>query len=645
MSERRIEQLVAQARARVSAVLGNAPARILVVDVAAQRLHVVEEGRLTFEAVVSTAAAGIGGAAGSLRTPPGVHTVAARIGAGEPLGAVFENRVPTGAVWRGEATDADLILTRILTLDGREEGLNRGPGCDSLARYIYIHGTNHEDELGRAASHGCIRVGNDDAIALHARVAVGDPVVILDFPANEAPALPDPACSHFHYAGVAGSGMSALAQFQAMLGGTATGSDRTLDRGGAGAIRAALERAGVSIVPQDGSGVAGGCDALIVSTAVEDTVPDVQAARAAGVPIIHRSELLAALVASRRTIAVTGTSGKSTVVAMIFELLRAVGHDLSLVTGGDLLVLADAGYLGNAWVGRSALLVVEADESDGSLVRYAPAIGVVLNLDRDHKEESEVRAMFETFRARTREAFVVGEGENLAHMRSGALVFGYGDGAAVRATAIELSAEESEFTVEGTRFRVPVPGRHNVENALAALAACRAAGVEIGALAAPLARFRGVGRRFQVLGSARGVTVVDDFAHNPAKIRAALAAAHLRRPRRVLAVYQPHGFGPTRFLRHDLVAAFAEALRPDDRLWFLDIFYAGGTVTPDISATDLGADLEARDVPAAVAPDRGALVASLVAAAGPGDLVLVMGARDPSLTELCQDILLALAAA
>jgi UDP-N-acetylmuramate--alanine ligase len=315
------------------------------------------------------------------------------------------------------------------------------------------------------------------------------------------------------------------------------------------------------------------------------------------------------------------------------------------VTGGDLLVLGDEGYLGNAWVGGSDLLVVEADESDGSLVRYEPATGVVLNLQKDHKEEREVRAMFETFRARCRESFVVGEGENLVSMRAGALVFGCGEAATLRGEKIELDAEGSAFTVEGVRYRLPAPGRHNVENALAALAACRAAGLEISDLAGPLARFRGVGRRFQVLGVAGEVTVVDDFAHNPAKIRAALATARLRKPGCILAVYQPHGFGPTRFLKQDLIQAFAESLEPRDHLWLLDIFYAGGTATRDLSSADLAAGIAARGIAAMVAPDRQVLVESIAEAAAPGDLVLVMGARDPSLTELCQDILLALAAA
>ena len=199
--------------------------------------------------------------------------------------------------------------------------------------------------------------------------------------------VPDPAGpGRFHYAGVGGSGMSALAQFQVRLGGRASGSDRSFDAGGRDEAMAQLEACGVTLFPQDGSGVRGSdCVALVVSTAVEDTVPDVAVAKERGLPIGHRSELLAHFVSAQRTIAVSGTSGKSSVVAMIFEALRGAGRDPSVITGGDLEALRAEGLWGNAWKGSTDLLVVEADESDGSLVRYDPAVGVILNLQRDHK--------------------------------------------------------------------------------------------------------------------------------------------------------------------------------------------------------------------------------------------------------------------
>ncbi|MDR3670654.1 MAG: L,D-transpeptidase family protein [Holophaga sp.] len=610
------------------------PARVLVVDVTGQRLGLLEDGRLSAEFPVSTASAGIGGADGSLRTPPGWHRIQARIGAGAEAGAVFVDRLATGEVWRGEAREDDLILTRILTLDGLEPGVNRGPGCDSLERTIYLHGTNHPDQLGAPLSHGCVRLASADVTDLFERVREGDLVLVAE--------RTDPlGLGRLHFAGVGGSGMSALAQYVVMRGGRASGSDRSFDRGQGGEARARLERLGVAITAQDGGGVAGDCAAVVYSTAVEEQVPDFSEARRLGVPLVHRSELLAHFVADRRTLAITGTSGKSTTVAMAFEILRGAGRDPSVITGGELVELQRKGLWGNAWAGASDLLVVEADESDGSVVRYRPAVGVILNLQRDHKEESVVAGMFEAFRAQAREGFVVGEADNLAPFAAGARVFGLGPRAQVRAEELVETGAGSSFRVAGTRFRLAVPGRHNVENALAAIAACQALGVPLEAMVRPLERFQGVARRFQVLGAARGVEVVDDFGHNPAKVTASIRTAHLR-ANRVLAVFQPHGFGPMRFLRADFVAAFAAELRPEDRLWMLEIFYAGGTAARDLSSADVVAEIAQRGVQARFAPSRPELVAELAAAARPGDLILVMGARDPSLTALGRDILAAL---
>jgi len=640
--EPRLNELARAALTRPHSPLRELPERLLIVDVERQRAHLLERGRALGEWPVSTSANGIGGEEGSYRTPPGWHRIRRRIGAGAAAGTVFVSREPTGERWQGETRDDDLILTRILTLEGLEDGVNRGPGCDSLERYIYLHGTNHEDELGRATSHGCVRLSNADIAELFELVREGDVVLV----ASPAPAaMPDPRSrARFHYAGIGGSGMSALAQFQAMLGGVASGSDRGFDRGERPAARAQLEKLGIAVLPQDGRGADGDCGALVVSTAVEDRVPDVAEAKRRALPIVHRSELLAHWVAAFRSIAVAGTSGKSTVVAMIFEILRAAGRDPSVITGGDLLLLQSQGLWGNAWAGRGDLLVVEADESDGSLVRYQPAVSLALNLTRDHKPESEVLAMFATLRARTREAFLCGEDAALGELREGATTFGFGERAAVRAHGVGLGARSSRFRVGDVGFELPVPGQHNVENALAALAACHAVGVEPAQAVAPLAAYRGVARRFQTVGIARGVEVVDDFAHNPAKIRAALATARLR-ANRVLAIYQPHGYGPTRFLREDFVETFATELGPADRLWLLEVFYAGGTAVRDFSSADLVREIVERGRDAEFAPARASLAARVAEVAQPGDLVLVMGARDPSLTQLAEDVVAALGGA
>ncbi|MFM8558818.1 MAG: L,D-transpeptidase family protein, partial [bacterium] len=216
--------LAERALTRAHAPQRTLPARLILVDPAAQRVHLVVDGRTVWSAPCSTAANGLGGSAGSNRTPLGWHRVCERIGAGAESGTVFVSREPTGEVWRGETRSDDLILTRILRLEGLEPGLNRGPGCDSFERYVYLHGTNQGSALGTAASHGCVRLGNADVVARFDRVEVGDLLVVADPTGND---MPDPlGPARFHSAGVGGSGMSALAQFQAMRGGRARGSDR-----------------------------------------------------------------------------------------------------------------------------------------------------------------------------------------------------------------------------------------------------------------------------------------------------------------------------------------------------------------------------------------------------------------------------------
>lgn len=448
-----------------------------------------------------------------------------------------------------------------------------------------------------------------------------------------------------HFTGVGGSGMSALAQFHARQGGRTTGSDRAFDSGERAVLRDQLVAVGVEIVPQDGSFLTAGDqpDAVVVSTAVENKVPDVRLALEHQIPLLHRSELLAQHVASHRTIAVSGTSGKSTVTAMVFAILQAAGRGPGLLTGGALADLVASGHPGNAWPPSPSpdgppWLVVEADESDGSLVRYHPWCGLILNLGLDHKAPSEIMAMFSTFGDHVGGPLIVADDPALASLHDGAQLYGLDAGPGTRAQHIELHATGATFTVDGTAFSLRVPGLYNVRNATAAVAATCAAGVSLAAAAAALKKFNGVARRFQSVGTARGVEVIDDFAHNPDKIAAALAAARTRATGRILAVFQPHGFGPTRFLREALVATFRAELRPGDVLWMPEIYFAGGTVVRDISAADIINAVAAGGRDARFIARRGDLPAAIAAVAQAGDLVLVMGARDPSLTTFCEAV-------
>ncbi|HNX95824.1 MAG TPA: L,D-transpeptidase family protein, partial [Holophaga sp.] len=223
----RYRALAVQGLARAASPFQQVPDRLFVVDVARQKLALIEQGALALGFSISTALAGIGCEEGSFRTPPGWHRIHARIGEGAALGAVFRNRVATGEIWDGAMRSEDLILTRVLTLDGAEEGVNRGPGRDSLERTIYIHGTNQEALIGDPVSHGCIRMTNADVVALFDQAREGDPLLVAEW------TVPDDALGlgRLHFAGVGGSGMSALAQFVRMRGGRASGSDRSFDQG------------------------------------------------------------------------------------------------------------------------------------------------------------------------------------------------------------------------------------------------------------------------------------------------------------------------------------------------------------------------------------------------------------------------------
>jgi UDP-N-acetylmuramate--alanine ligase len=424
-----------------------------------------------------------------------------------------------------------------------------------------------------------------------------------------------------HFVGAAGFGVSALAQFHVMGGGSATGSDRTFDAGGAAELRTKLEALGIRIFPQDGSALNGTHAYAVASTAIEKDNRDLERVRALGLKLIHRADALAQHVAAHKTIAVAGTSGKSTVVAMIFEILEGAGLSPSVITGGALTFLQRRGFVGNAFRGKSDLLVVESDESDGTLVRYRPWLGVYLNISKDHQELADLERLFAAFRRNSTEWL---------------------DAGALRAQGVEPGPAGSRFAVDGQAFSLPAPGLHNVENAVAAIAACRKAGVSLPDCAKALAGFQGVSRRFETVGSSRGVEVVDDFAHNPVKVAAALAAAHLRAPR-VLAVFQLHGFAPARFMKAEFLDAFAASLGADDVLWLPEIFYAGGTAAKDISAADYARELKARGKDARFFSDRAAISADAAREARPGDLVLVMGARDPSLPRFARDLLAALA--
>jgi len=445
-----------------------------------------------------------------------------------------------------------------------------------------------------------------------------------------------------HFIGIGGVGMSALAQLHAMGNDEVTGSDRLISKGYTDmALWDYLQKLGVKLFPQDGSGIDEKTELVILSSAIEDNNPELQKARALNIPTMHRSELLAKHVAAHRTIAVSGTSGKSTTTAMVYDILAFAGLQPSVITGAAILSLQkEQGVFGNVYKGHSDLLVIEADESDGSIVKYKPYLGLCLNLQKDHKEIEILQGYFKEFISHCNTAIVNAEEANLSSIAAGAKTFGlsYGD---VHPTEIKTDGFGSDFTIQGVPFRLQVPGLHNVANATAAVAAALQLGVDLETCAKALHKFQGIARRFASIGSYDKIEVVDDFAHNPHKLAATIAAAHLR-GKRVLAFYQPHAFTSIKLLTNEFVESFARSIGPNDHLWLTEVYYPGGTIPPGISCRTVYEGLKARGVNVSYDGCREHLLAEMAAAAQPGDILLVLGARDPTLTDFARKLLAAL---
>jgi UDP-N-acetylmuramate--alanine ligase len=439
--------------------------------------------------------------------------------------------------------------------------------------------------------------------------------------------------------------MSALAQYLAQRGIAVTGSDRQFGQSTAPASKAQLEAEGIRCVPQDGSGIDDHIDYIVISTAIEKGNPDLDKALELGIPVLHRSELLARLTSERRTIAISGTSGKSSVTGMTFHILQYAGLSPSLLSGAGLSSLEAQGKIGNAVAGNGEWLICEADESDGSLVRYKPEVGVILNIDKDHKELSELESLFRIFADNTSGKLIVNGDHPLAvqYSRDRSWEFGQEGWQGFQGIDFEPVGTSIRFRLRhfGKLVRVEVPchGRHNMENALAAIACAVAAGVPLKTCAEALATWGGIHRRHQILGNVQGITLVDDFAHNPAKIAASIRACQGFTSGKLFAWFQPHGFAPTKFLRKELVSEILAALRPDDEIIFSKIYYAGGTAVQDISSGDLIDDLKKLGVKAWYIPERDEAAQSMIKGAYSGDTILLMGARDPSLADFAKEVL------
>jgi UDP-N-acetylmuramate--alanine ligase len=443
------------------------------------------------------------------------------------------------------------------------------------------------------------------------------------------------------FIGVAGTGMSALAQYLSGIGKKVSGSDRYFIPDQQNDTREKLEKSGITCFVQNGEGINENTSLVIVSTAIEDTVPEVQKAKSLSIPILKRSELLALISRSKKTVAVGGTSGKSTTSAMLFDIMQEAGFEPSIISGAGLVSIIKEGKIGNAKVGAGEWLIIEADESDGSIVQYTPEIGLLLNIDKDHQEIDELISIFSTFKKNTKDLFIVNQCNELSASLSVDIKNDFSSKkeipAGFMATEFSQTGMEISFQISNQSFKLQTVGKHNMENALAAVAVANQLGISLEVCAKGLAKYEGIYRRHQLLGIKNGVYVIDDYAHNPVKCSASIEACQDIAPK-VVAWFQPHGYGPTRFLKNDFIHEFVKALRPQDEIWMSEIFYAGGTAVKDISSAELINEIKKQGKNAYFVEDRNDFLETARPHLTDNCVLLLMGARDPGLEEFSQSV-------
>jgi len=464
----------------------------------------------------------------------------------------------------------------------------------------------------------------------------------------------DPVKKTYFFCGVGGSGMSALAYLLLCEGHVVYGTDRSYDRGQSLEKFNRLEKAGIRLCPQDGSAVSAAIDILVVSAAVEDSIPDIKAAHSLNIPIVTRAKILSELFNTQKGIAVGGTSGKATVTGMIGFLLKEYGLDPTVVNGGVPVNRLDAKEegLGNAIVGETGLFVAETDESDGSIDLFVPSIAVLNNIAPDHKPMEELRTLFSAFLSRATQGAVINlDNEEVALLKDvSANVLTYG----IENEEADLQASKLSYDPSGVSFlvtnhrdnsqaqtRLQVPGNHNVSNALAAIATGLMLGIPLEDSVKILSNFKGMKRRMEVIGKEKDITVIDDFAHNPDKIAATLTSLKEFNGR-LWVIFQPHGFGPMKMMRNDLVQVFVRYLSDEDILLMPEIYYAGGSTVKDISSRDILRDIEAQGKQTHFFDKREDMIPYLRDHVREGDRIIVMGARDDTLTDFAKEILAAI---
>lgn len=460
----------------------------------------------------------------------------------------------------------------------------------------------------------------------------------------------NPAGSYF-FCGIGGSGMLPLALILAARGARVSGSDRSHDQGRSPDKFAWLEAQGIALYPQDGSGVTDPATTVVASGAVEDTVPDIAAARRVGAPVVTRPQMLSDLFnAAEQRVGIAGTSGKSTITGMVAWILDQAGLDPTVMNGAVMtnFVREDTPFAA-ARIGGPDLFVSEVDESDGSIQLYRPTVAVVSNISLDHKSMEELRALFGGFAGHAGMAVLNLDNDETRALADTLpagrrLTFSLGTPAAdLCATDVAATVTGMRFELDGAEVTLQVPGQHNVANALAALGVAEALGIDRAMAVRALGSFRGIRRRLEVVGQAGDVTVIDDFAHNPDKITATLQTLHAF-PGRLLILFQPHGFGPLKLMRREFIDTFARLMTAEDVLIMPEPVYYGGTTDRSVSSPQIVEGVIAAGRQAEAHATRADCGDRLIELARPGDRILVMGARDDTLTTFARELLTRLSA-
>jgi UDP-N-acetylmuramate--alanine ligase len=437
------------------------------------------------------------------------------------------------------------------------------------------------------------------------------------------------------FSGIAGSGVSAIACFMADRGHIVAGSDRAFESNTKHPLYEILKSKGIIVAPQDGSGIDSSFDFVVFSTAVEHERPEFIKAKSLGLPMKTRPEYLAELASEFKTIAVSGTSGKSTTAGMLAFLMHRLGLKPNFIGGGRVKQFKSEKHPGNSLSGNSDTLILEACESDGTITEYKPAHLILLNLHLDHNPEDVTAEMFKTIIDNTRRMIVINADDSrLSEITNKyAITFSIDSPSKYRATDISYKPFSTGFSLNGVRFNLSLPGKYNIYNALSCIAILSEIGIPVKDISNIISEFQGIERRFDIHLNDGKLLVIDDYAHNPHKISSLMKAMKNIR-KSTCYIFQPHGFGPTRLMKNEYIKTFSKNLDDSDHLILLPIFYAGGTSIKDISSHDLAVEIKAKGKSVEVIEKREAFLRML----HKWDTYVIFGARDETLSDFARAI-------